>query len=355
MKRALVLVIVMFAAPAPGQEIVNVAGPQPSVDSHVVVPGDTLWDITASVYGDPFLWPRVWSYNPEITNPHWIYPGDMIRFYPSNEPMPSQTELIADTRAMPEEIEEDPAPLEVEEIPEIAVVETAPVRRARSATIQRFVGMFVTPKELQEAGTLTNARDDKLLFGPSDEVYLTFPAEAPRPKPGDRYMVYRTLGEVVHPKERDRFGYMTQVTGIATIEEVDEEVSRARLVYTVVEVERGQYVAPLIADILGRVTPTPAASAIEGTVLAVEYNVGEVAGEHQVVFVDRGANDGIKRGNRFTVVERGDPLTGRADGMPAYPIAMLTVVQANDIASTCLVTDSRREIEPGDSVVTITR
>ena len=47
------------------------------------------------------------------------------------------------------------------------------------------------------------------------------------------------------------------------------------------------------------------------------------------------------------------PLTGNGKDFPPYPIAMLTVVQANDIASTCLVTDSRREIEPGDAFVTL--
>jgi hypothetical protein len=356
MKRALALLVWIAAAPAPGQQAVEV-GPQPAVDSYVVEPGDTLWDITARVFGDPFLWPRVWSYNPEITNPHWIYPGDMVRFHPSNERLPSQTELIADVRQMPDDVdeamEEEVEELD-EEIPEIEVIETAPVRRANAGDIRRFVGLFVTPRELREAGTLTNARDDKILFGPNDEVYLSFPAQAPRPKPGDRYMVYRTIAEVTHPVQNSHFGFMTQVTGVATIEKVEAEVTRARLRWTVIEVERGQYVAPLTSDILGRVTPKVASLRIEGVVLAVQYDSGAVAGENQVVFVDRGTNAGLQRGNRLRVYERGDPLTGRTENMPVYAIAMLTVVQATDTASTCLVTDSRREIEPGDLVITVT-
>ena len=46
---------------------------------HVVVSGDTLWDLCASYYGDPWRWPEVWSLNPAITNPHWIYPGNLVR------------------------------------------------------------------------------------------------------------------------------------------------------------------------------------------------------------------------------------------------------------------------------------
>lgn len=47
-------------------------------NQHVVVPGDTLWDISATFLSDPWLWPKVWRANPEIFNPHLIYPGDVI-------------------------------------------------------------------------------------------------------------------------------------------------------------------------------------------------------------------------------------------------------------------------------------
>ena len=49
--------------------------------THVVVKGDTLWDICESLYGDPWVWPKVWQLNQHITNPHWIYPGDQIRLH----------------------------------------------------------------------------------------------------------------------------------------------------------------------------------------------------------------------------------------------------------------------------------
>ena len=46
---------------------------------HTVKRGDTLWDLCAGYYGNPWQWPKVWSYNPQIQNPHWIYPGDQVR------------------------------------------------------------------------------------------------------------------------------------------------------------------------------------------------------------------------------------------------------------------------------------
>ena len=46
---------------------------------YVVKPGGTLWDICTTQLSNPWLWPEVWSLNQEITNPHWIYPGQVIR------------------------------------------------------------------------------------------------------------------------------------------------------------------------------------------------------------------------------------------------------------------------------------
>ena len=69
----------------------------PTVDERIVREGDTLWDLAEEILGNPTLWPRVWAMNPEIANPHWIYPGDVVRFVPptAEPPSVSQSELYA--------------------------------------------------------------------------------------------------------------------------------------------------------------------------------------------------------------------------------------------------------------------
>ena len=60
-------------------------------DTHTVQKGDTLWDLSARYYRNAWGWPKMWSYNPQITNPHWIYPGDVIRVAPpGGAPTPTQ-------------------------------------------------------------------------------------------------------------------------------------------------------------------------------------------------------------------------------------------------------------------------
>ena len=65
-----VLTVGTYAAAA------EMAGGHP--DTYVVKRGDTLWDISARFLKKPWLWPEIWQANPQIQNPHLIYPGDVI-------------------------------------------------------------------------------------------------------------------------------------------------------------------------------------------------------------------------------------------------------------------------------------
>jgi hypothetical protein len=103
-------------------------------------------------------------------------------------------------------------------------------------------------------------------------------------------------------------------------------------------------------------------------------------GRDQVLFIDRGENDGLQPGNRLFVVRRGDawrqtlvttsgmastriltdrddvgfeptPLEGTDEMFPEEVVAELRVIRAHKYSSLALVTESNEEVEPGDQVV----
>ncbi len=79
---ALVLSIALPAGVATGQQqgidrsVIPVAPDAP--ERYTVQQGDTLWDISAKFLTDPWYWPEIWHINPQVANPHLIYPGDVL-------------------------------------------------------------------------------------------------------------------------------------------------------------------------------------------------------------------------------------------------------------------------------------
>ncbi|MEZ4270143.1 MAG: LysM peptidoglycan-binding domain-containing protein [Myxococcota bacterium] len=287
------------------------AGPSkfdPEVPEYVVEPGDSLWTITQRIVGDPFLWPKVWAMNPEITNPHWIYPGDIIRFYEADIELPSQGELVAMDYTVDEIGNKNKDELhEEDKKPPIEMVDTSPNLRDLEPP-QRFIDLFITPKKLQEAGVLSNASPDKIMLDRDDLVFLTLTRKAQKspPKAGDRFIVYRSLGRVKHPVNKDDYGYMTQITGVLEIVYTKGDTARARVQFSTLEIERGQLVTPLRWDPLVNLVEVPANKKITGYILAVR-DIGGIAGTSEFVFIDKGKSDGITLGNRLSVEMRGDP------------------------------------------------
>ena len=162
------------------------------------------------------------------------------------------------------------------------------------------MNIFLTKKQLEEQGRLVNAAPDRLLLASGDTVYVKF-SDGVVPKPGARYVSYRTIKEVNHPKNGDFFGYMTQITGMFQVVNYREGVGTARVLRAVAEMERGQVVAPLLQSPLVTVYPSKAEKVVDGVILAVQNDHEAVVAQGNYVFIDRGSVDGVTKGQRFKV------------------------------------------------------
>jgi len=323
---------------------------------HTVTKGDTLWDLSQRYLGNAWYWPKVWSYNPEIANPHWIYPGNQVRFFPE-----------AGAEEAPTEVEKGEGPAtplaqgtelgEVEpgtELPEQVGVEVvAPIQRpqTRAMTVGREV--FVTQHELDESGKITGSFAESLMLSEPDEVYVKFRrAEA---RVGDRYLIFNTEREVAHPKTGFRFGYVTHLLGTARVVKAGQPVVTLRIEKAWDEIHRGDLIGPFGEQISAQVAPRPNERDVKGYVLALGTPQIQMAAEFQTIFIDKGSGDGVQVGNEFIVTRQAEmggelrnPSRSEDRDLPIEDIALCMVTDVKETASTCLLKRSIREVYPGD-------
>jgi hypothetical protein len=343
-------------------------GNLPPPDTYTIRPGDTLWDLSGRFLNNPWYWPKVWSYNPEITNPHWIYPGNVLRFYASEEEAPVRVEPVEPGEQVAEE-EELEAPRELEDFSRAnmkepgteeerdAVAVAGPYRIGHVAPRTPLVrhDSFVTPSELAESGKLRASFEEKLMLSSLDRVYADFRGEAPV-KVGESYVIYKTVRPITHPRSGELFGYQTEVLGTGRVVATGDRVVTLIIQQSFDVIERGALLGPLTEKALRRVQPRANAVALDGRIIAGQVPVVTQFGENQVVFVDRGASDGVEEGNVFRVLHSGDgygrPVNApRWDSsLPPETVGELLIVDVRERASAALVVRSLRELVVGDRV-----
>jgi LysM repeat protein len=302
-------------------------------DTHVVRRGDTLWDLSARYYGNAWGWPKMWSYNPQITNPHWIYPGDVVRILPPGGGEPTAAHPTP-TAAMP----------------------MLPRARSSNGIFLRQTG-FIEPGELARAGKIVGSKEEKLMLGTLDEAYVQFKKEHPF-QVGERYIVYRPTRQVHHPVTGKLLGHMVEILGEGEVRAVtDGKIARVGLVDSVNPIERGDLVGPLRRQ-FKVVHPVADKSDLQGVIVAT-LQPSELVGADTIVFVDRGKQDGVELGNRFMVTRRGDgyepilsagPMDDRR--YPRETIGQIIVVDLRDHVATGYMTRSTVEARIGDRVET---
>lgn len=317
---------------------------------HTVVGGDTLWDLSQKFLGSPWYWPKVWSYNPEIANPHWIYPGNLVRFFPSGEEVPTRVEVGASA----EELSEPLAQVDADqgEVQLVGKIGYTP----KNVVVYRPIG-FVTRSEVEEAGKLEASFAEKEMLSFPDKVYLSFRRKSDA-RVGDNYIVYRTEREVRHPVTGESFGFMTQLLGLVKITSVSDTLVSGLVQETWYDIYRGDLVGPAGEQTLKNVSARPNEKPLKGRVVTTVIPHLTVMGEHQLLVIDRGGSDGVQPGNNFTVLRQNDPINHWLDpaavdpDLPSEEIASCMAVDVKDKATVCILTRSIREVIEGDFVVT---
>ena len=310
--------------------------PTTAPESYAVQPGDTLWGLSQRFLNNPWYWPKIWSYNPNLDNPNWIRPGTVLRFYPGQEIVEA-----------PEEDEP------IEDIGEGGGFEvgTGLENRTLTGSDTRRREFFVPSDRVDDAGQITNSPEEKQLLSNEDRTYIKLKKSA---SPGEVLQVFRKDRELRHPVTGALVGSMVTMVGEVRVDQTGKEQSLGTIVSSWDPIERGLYVAslPVLTDPVRRVENS---KTLKGYVVDAAPSPLSFLGESYVVVIDKGSADGLVAGNTFTVVRAGDPYTREYSGMSDEDIGELIVIETFRGASTALLTAASRVIVPGDRIEMRTR
>ncbi|HEX3695397.1 MAG TPA: LysM domain-containing protein [Polyangia bacterium] len=312
-------------------------------ETHVVKKGDTLWSICDSYFHDPWRWPKVWAQNPDITNPHWIFPGQNIKLGAISHSTPG---------AVSEDASGDAA------TGDRPTERVGIVRAAGSTSVDngmlREVG-FVDTHELSFAGTINGSREEKIMLASGDQAYVEFSQARPL-KAGERFTVYKVdeTNPVKEPGSSLTIGYIVRMYGDITIDALtDRPVASATLVNLIEPVERGYRVGPIFKQFK---TVTPRKNEISTTarvVAAIQPNL--LIAQNMFVVLNRGSRHGVEQGNRFIIIRQGDGYRPRMENwndmdhrFPPDRVAELLIVDVREETSMGWVSQGNREIRIGD-------
>jgi hypothetical protein len=294
---------------------------------YMVKKDDTLWDISTEKLKDPFLWKELWKENKEqIKNPDLIFPGQKLR--------------------IPHEVAVEKKP--------VGILSQQIKKAGRKITSDKMLpegipahktGPIISPETLIISGAIidkvpgigriSGSPRGKTILVQGDFVYIL--ADIPTAK-GGKFYVFEGPRTIVHPVT-DRFvGYFMRVKGIVEIVGEEAGNKKAVVVKSFDDIDIGDLLGeyyPVIPIELAERKP----DGIRGYVVMINNN-RLMASEGNIVYLDRGAGDGVAVGDLFDVT---------SGEKPNIQLGVIQVISVRDRTSTALIKASTDAIRPGDS------
>ena len=266
-------------------------------DQYVVQRGDTLWDISGKFLQDPWFWPEIWQVNPQIENPHLIFPGDRLSLiYVDGMPrlllergQGSAARLSPGVRVIPLEDAILTIPYE-----SIAAFLT------RAAVLEK--------EEVDGLPYVIQARGDHLISSAGVDLY----ARGDLDTVGTRYSVVHIDGPLRDPDDNSVVGYEALYVGDGTLRRGGDPgtlfVNQSqREILNGDRLIRKDVVIPL------NFFPKSPNSDIDGRIISVIDGVSRI-GQYQVVVINRGERDGLQSGDVLQIQRAGEVIRDRFSG-----------------------------------------
>jgi LysM domain len=336
-------------------------------DSHTVKRGDTLWDISKLFLKSPWRWPQLWGMNlDEIKNPHLIYPGQVLLLDKSGGRarlrvaggQPDGTVKLS-PRARGEAVGDGA-------IPTIPLNLIAPFLNE---------AVVLNDNELANAPRIVAAPESRVLMGRGDRAYV-------RGELGGiaDWRLFRQATPLIDPTTKEVLGYEARFVGTAayvreagtTTVAADKDFTNFftrgsnstslavpatfEILSVKEEVGIGDRLAAVPTRDFSSFTPRAPSKPMSGQVVQV-YGDALIAGQNQVVAINRGTNDGVERGHVLAVLRDGERAVDRTNArpeaikLPDERHGLMFVFRTFDRVSYALLLQVQQPVRAGDRFV----
>jgi LysM repeat protein len=337
-------------------------------DSHTVKRGDTLWDISKLFLKSPWRWPQLWGMNlDEIKNPHLIYPGQVLlldksggraRLRMADGSVPNGTVKLS-PRARGEAVGDSA-------IPTIPLNLIAPFLNE---------AVVLNDNELANAPRIVAAPESRVLMGRGDRAYV-------RGEIGgiSDWRLFRQATPLIDPTTKEVLGYEARFVGTAayvresgtTTVAADKDFTNfftrgsnstslaVPATFEILSVKEEVGVGDRLAAVPQRdfssFTPRAPSKPMSGQVVQV-YGDALIAGQNQVVAINRGTNDGVERGYVLAVLRDGERAVDRTNArpeaikLPDERHGLMFVFRTFDRVSYALLLQVQQPVRAGDRFV----
>ena len=304
-------------------------------EEYVVQVGDTLWDIAATFLKDPWYWPEIWYINPQVENPHLIYPGDVLALV-YIDGAPRVTVGQAGTYRLSPEARVTP----------LTEAITSVSYESISAFLSR--GVVIERGEVDRLPYLLATKGDHLIASAGNTIYV----RGTSAQPGERFNIVKVGDKLIDPETNDLIGYQGIEIGEGTIRTSGDPASMA-LTSSKQEATQGDRLIPTSVEIPLNFFPKAPSSNIDGQIISVVGGVTQI-GQYHVVVMNRGSNHGLGVGDVLTVWQRGAVVRDRVEGgnvrLPDEEAGTVMVFKTYDRISYGLVMEATQAIHTEDFI-----
>lgn len=323
-------------------------------ERYTVVKGDTLWDISSRFLQSPWRWPEVWQGNPQVENPDLIYPGDVLVM------------TFIDGKPVLRALRRETVKLSPKARPTSFVDSIPPID---PSAIQAFINspLVTDKKELLTAPYIVDGFDNRLVMGKYDKFYargfnqkvaekeVEVGEESEADKEVVEYRVFRRGRHFVDPATKESLGWEAEHVGDANML-VDGDPAKLVFTKTFTDASIKDRLRPVYKkEALPFFYPkAPSNADIRGVILDAPNRSTEL-GAMSVVAMNLGERENVAPGDVFRILSQGkvkkDPVTGEKYSTPEEKVGLAIVFRTFEKVSYALITDSERQVLPGDILV----